>query len=95
MTMVGRCVSDCASAIAPSMRSEIVHVGDVQHLPTVGLEALGGIVGEREIGRSVDRDLVVVVESDQLAESVVTGRSLRLRVEMPSIRSPSLHMKYV
>ena len=57
------------------MLIEVVHVVDVQHLPAVGLEALRGVIGEREIGRPVDRDVVVVVEADQLAELEVSGEA--------------------
>jgi hypothetical protein len=43
---------------------EVIHVVDVQHLPAVRLEALARVVGVGEIGGSVDRDVVVVVEAD-------------------------------
>ena len=47
-------------------------VGDLAHIldvPAVGLEALDRIVGQGQIGRSVDRDLVVVVDTDQAAQA--------------------------
>jgi hypothetical protein len=50
-------------------RREVVDVGDVLDVPAVGLEprALVLLV-EREGGRAVDRDAVVVVEEDDLPE---------------------------
>ena len=54
-------------------RREVVHVGDVQHLPSVALEAERGVVAEGEIGAAVDRDAIVVVEADQFPELEVAG----------------------
>ena len=54
-------------------RVQIVHVGDVEYLPAVPLESLRRIVGEGEIGASVDGDPVVVVEADQLSELEMAG----------------------
>jgi hypothetical protein len=45
---------------------EIIHVIDVQHLPAVRREALGGIVAVGEVGLAIDRDPVVVIEADEL-----------------------------
>ncbi len=44
------------------------------HVPTVGLEALGGVVGEPAFDLAVDGDAVVVVEGDQLAELLGAGQ---------------------
>ena len=46
--------------------------------PAVGLEALAHVVVVGEIGRALDRDLVVVVDADQLAEPEVAGQRGRL-----------------
>ena len=42
--------------------------------PPVGLEAAGHLLTEGEVGRALDRDLVVVVDRDQLAEPEVAGQ---------------------
>ncbi len=48
-----------------------LHVAD--HLPAVGFEALGGVVGEPALDVAVDGDVVVVVEGDQLAQAPGAG----------------------
>ena len=42
-------------------------------MPAVGLVALADVLGERERGVALDRDVVVVVERDQPAEAEVAG----------------------
>ena len=42
-------------------------------MPAVALEALRDVVGVRELGRAVDRDVVVVVDVDEPAEPEVAG----------------------
>ena len=54
-------------------RVEVIDVGDAEDVPSVTLESAFHIVGERQIGRTVDRDMVVVVEADQLAELEMPG----------------------
>ena len=49
-----------------------VHVRD--HVPAVGLEALRRVVGEPAFDVAVDRNAVVVVEADQLAEPQRAGQ---------------------
>ena len=52
-------------------RSNVLRIGNVLDLPAVRLEALPLVVSaERERGRAVDRDPVVVVEVDELAEPI-------------------------
>src|SRR3546814_1014575 len=47
-------------------RIEVVGgVAELEHVPAVGAEAPGGVVGEREVGGPVDRDVVVVVDADE------------------------------
>src|SRR5436190_5268608 len=58
----------------------------MQDLPAVGLEPLASVIGEREIGRAVDRYAVVVVETDELPESEVTGEGRGL------VRDPFHHV---
>ena len=52
---------------------DVVGVGDVLNVPAVCLEARAGIIAEGERSVTFDRDVIVVVEADQLAESGVTG----------------------
>ena len=58
-------------------RFEGVHVvgdlAEVDDVPVVGPEALGDVVAVRQLGVAVDRDVVVVVDADQLAEPEVPG----------------------
>jgi len=56
---------------------EVVHIGHMQHLPAVALEALGRVVAAGERRAAVDRDAVVVEEADQLAELEVAGVARR------------------
>ena len=53
---------------------QIVAVRDLRHVPAGRLETLCPVFGKREIGRTVDRDLVVVVEIDQIAELQMPGK---------------------
>ena len=48
-----------------------LHVAD--HLPAIGFETLGGVVGEPAVDVAVDRDVVVVVEGDELAQAPGAG----------------------
>ncbi|GAB1459121.1 hypothetical protein MASR2M50_08950 [Thauera sp.] len=48
-----------------------LHVAD--HLPAVGFEALGRVVGEPALDMAVDGDVVVVVEGDELAQAPGAG----------------------
>ena len=57
---------------------ELEVLAEVLHVPAVGLVALGDVLGERERGVALDRDVVVVPERDQLAEAEVTGQRGRL-----------------
>ena len=50
----------------------IVRIG-APDLPPVGLEAPGDVLGEGEPGVALDRDVVVVVEVDEVPEPPVTG----------------------
>ncbi len=59
-------------------RVEIVDVRNVQHLPAIRLEPFARVIGVREVGATVDRDAIVIVEADELSELEVSreGRSL-------------------
>ena len=46
---------------------------DVLHVPAVRLVALGDVLAERDRGVVLDRDAVVVVQHDQVAELLVAG----------------------
>ena len=52
---------------------EVVAVLDPLDVPAVGLVAPPDVLAEGEVGRAVDRDPVVVVEHDELAEPEVAG----------------------
>ena len=49
-----------------------VHVGD--HLPAIGLEPSGRVIGEPARHFTVDGNAVVIVEGDQLAETLGSGQ---------------------
>jgi hypothetical protein len=53
-----------------------VHFG---HVPAIGQETLGHILGKGQLGAALDRDLVVVVKIDQLAQGPVARQRGRLR----------------
>ena len=48
-------------------------VGQALDVPAVGFKAQAAVFGEGKTGRAFDRDVVVVVQVDQLAEAEVTG----------------------
>ncbi len=54
------------------------HLAQVAHAPAVGLEALGHVVVVGQLGRAVDRDVVVVVEGEQAPQPEVAGQRRRL-----------------
>ena len=61
-------------------RVEVVGVGDLQHLPAVGLEAHRDVLAvEAQRRRTVERDVVVVVEVDDAPEGVLAGERRGLR----------------
>ncbi len=45
---------------------DVVSVDIRNHVPTIGLEAAGGVIGKPVPNLAVDRDAVVVVQHDQL-----------------------------
>jgi hypothetical protein len=59
-------------------RLGIVAIDVAHHVPAVGLEASGGIVGEPALDVAVDRDAVVVPDRDQLAEPERARQRARL-----------------
>ena len=48
------------------------------HVPTIGFEAFGRIVGEPAVHVTVDGDAVVIVEADEFAETQRAGQRARL-----------------
>jgi hypothetical protein len=55
-------------------RGQVVGIVDPLHVPALSFEAAADVVGvERDRGGSVDCDVVVVVEEDQLAEAELAG----------------------
>ena len=71
----------------------VVAVDVRHHLPAVGLETLRRVVGEPAVDVAVDRDAVVVVEGDQLAQPQRAGQRTRPRAKcLPSgNRRPGTH----
>ncbi len=57
---------------------QVVRVGDELNVPPERLEALGAILREGDRRRPVDRDVIVVVEVDELPERVRSGERARL-----------------
>ena len=53
---------------------EIVAVGDERGMPAIGLEAFAAIFREGDIGAGSERDVIVVVQTNQLAELEVSGQ---------------------
>ena len=51
---------------------------DRLHVPAVGLVARRDVLGEGDVGVVLDRDLVAVVDRDQVAELLVAGQRGRL-----------------
>ena len=52
----------------------VVAIDAAHHVPAIGLETLGGVVGEPAIGVAVDGDVVVVPEADQLGQAPGAGQ---------------------
>ena len=52
---------------------DVVPVDPRLHVPAVSLEPLGRVVGEPALGLAVDRDAVVVVADDELAQAQRAG----------------------
>ncbi len=81
-----RPAADQARAIArrprprqrPGHRRRVVPV-DPLHLPAIGGEARRHVLAEAEVRRPIDRDVIVIVEVDELAEPEVPGQARRLR----------------
>ena len=56
---------------------EVVRVADSQNLPSVAHEPGGDVVVVGDLGRAVDRDVVVVVEPAQVVEPLMAGERCR------------------
>ena len=67
----------CASLDRVFDRLDIVAVLDLGHVPADRLEPLRHVLAKREIGRAVDRNLVVVVKIDQIVELQMPGERSR------------------
>ena len=52
---------------------QVVAVGDVDRLPATRLETFGDVFGKSDVGAGRQRDAVVVVKADQLAELEMPG----------------------
>ena len=62
----------------PPQHVEIVGVADACHVPAIGDEARRHVLGERPVGVTFDRDLVVVVDPAEVGELEMTGERRRL-----------------
>lgn len=68
---------------------------DSLHLPSVRGVARGDILAERDLGVVLDRDVVGVVEDDQVAQFLVTGERTRLRCDSfheVAVRGDDVHV---
>ena len=57
----------------------ILPIDRIDDLPAIGLEARGNIFAEGDLGPSVDGDLIVIVDEDEVSEFVMTGEGGCLR----------------
>ncbi len=70
----GSCLLGDAGAEPRLQRVEIVRgLTELHDMPAVRFEPLRDVVGVRELGRAVDRDVVVVVDEDHAPEAQVPG----------------------
>ena len=78
MIRLGRSVIRLRGVDRRLERVELDVLAEVLDVPAVGLVARADVLGERERGVALDRDVVVVVEADQPAEAEVAGERGRL-----------------
>ena len=50
-------------------------------MPAVGLESLGHVLEERDVGTALDGNIVVIVEHNELAKTHGTGHGCSLRCD--------------
>ncbi|MBW3609725.1 MAG: NAD(P)H-hydrate dehydratase, partial [Actinobacteria bacterium] len=62
----------------PAQRVEVVDVVDALDVPAVGLVAGTDVLTERDLGVTLDRDLVVVPQQDEVAQLLGAGQAARL-----------------
>ena len=66
----------------------VVTIGDRQSVPAIRFETLQDIFSERDFSRTINGDLVVIVQSNELAELPVTkGINLLLAKKLPRLSS--------
>ena len=75
---VGRSCSASKSWNARSTCVEVVRVGDGRHVPAVGDEPRGDVLGERDVRVALDRHPVRVVDPAEVREPLVRGERRRL-----------------
>lgn len=71
---------------------QVVSIGNFQYVPASSLKTFRPILGQREIRRTVDRDLVIV-DKDRSDFPVSIPASDAASYATPSIRSPSEQMQ--
>ena len=52
---------------------QVVHVGDIEHIPMPSAETRRHVVGESQRGAAFDGDVIVVVEPDEVRQAKVAG----------------------
>ena len=62
-----------------AQRGDVLGVSDVLDVPAVGGVARGDVLAEGHVGVALDRDVVVVIEHDEVAELLVAGEAAGLR----------------
>ena len=70
-----RLVGDCLGSVERRLEAIAIvgHLAEVHDVPSVRLETHADVVAVRERCVAVDRDVVVVVDADQVAETLVTS----------------------
>ena len=67
----------CASLIAFSIAFKSLPSSTVQNVPAGGFKTLRDVFGKSQIGRAVNRDVVVVVKINQIGELQMSGKRSR------------------
>ena len=89
MMNVGRSFVCWKTSQAPLDAIEIVGIADAQHVPAVGQEPRGDVLGEGDVGLALDGDVVVVVDPAEVVEARDGRPATPPPSATPSIRQPS------
>src|SRR5262249_36455988 len=55
-------------------RRHIIAVHDLLDMPTVSLESLAHLLGERQFGGAVDGDAIIIIEIDEFSQLQMSGQ---------------------